>query len=92
MRSSAASRLSRAAPAPVPMALPVFVPEKLPENILLLDRAALSLDGGESLKVMEGDIITITRSDCEAQFIRIKNDPFFEILNRKLAGTEASRS
>lgn len=52
----------------------------------------LSLDGGESLKVMEGDIITITRSDCEAQFIRIKNDPFFEILNRKLAGTEASRS
>ena len=48
----------------------------------------LSLDGGDSIKVMEGDIISIERSQYDAQFIRIKNDPFFEILNNKLAGTE----
>ncbi len=52
----------------------------------------LSLDGGDSIKFMEGDEVVITRSDYEAQFIRIKNEPFFEILNKKLAGTEASRT
>lgn len=49
----------------------------------------VSLDGGESVKVMEGDVISVTRSEYDAQFIRIKTDPFFEILNTKLAGTEA---
>ena len=49
----------------------------------------LSLDGGDSIKVMEGDIISIERSQYDAQFIRIENDPFFETLNNKLAGTEA---
>lgn len=48
----------------------------------------LSLDGGDSLKVMEGDILSVERSEYDAQFIRIKNEPFFEILNNKLAGTE----
>ncbi|MBQ8063677.1 MAG: NAD(+)/NADH kinase [Clostridia bacterium] len=51
----------------------------------------LSMDGGDSLKVMEGDIIAVARSEYIAHFIRIKNDPFFEILNNKLAGTEAER-
>ncbi|MBR5753493.1 MAG: NAD(+)/NADH kinase [Clostridia bacterium] len=50
----------------------------------------VSLDGGDALKVMEGDVISITRSEFEAQFIRIKNEPFFEILNHKLAGTEGT--
>lgn len=50
----------------------------------------LSLDGGDSIKFMEGDEVSITRSDCVAQFIRIKNEPFFEVLNHKLAGTEAN--
>lgn len=49
----------------------------------------LSIDGGDSIKVMEGDVISVVRSEYTAQFIRIKNDPFFEILNNKLAGTEA---
>ena len=48
----------------------------------------LSLDGGDSIKVMEGDTISIERSEYDAKFIRIKTDPFFEILNNKLAGTE----
>ncbi len=48
----------------------------------------LSLDGGDSFKVMEGDILSVERSEYDAQFIRIKNEPFFEILNNKLAGTE----
>lgn len=50
----------------------------------------LSLDGGDSIKVMEGDIISITRSEHVAHFIRIKSDPFFQILNNKLAGTEGN--
>lgn len=49
----------------------------------------VSLDGGDPIKVMEGDVISITKSKYEAKFIRIKSDPFFEILNTKLAGTEA---
>ena len=49
----------------------------------------VSLDGGDPIKVMEGDVISITQSRYEAKFIRIKNDPFFAILNTKLAGTEA---
>ncbi|MBO7681568.1 MAG: NAD(+)/NADH kinase [Clostridia bacterium] len=52
----------------------------------------VSLDGGESIKVMEGDVISVTRAEFDAQFIRIKTDPFFEILNNKLAGTEAEHS
>lgn len=48
----------------------------------------LSLDGEDSIKMMEGDLVSISRSPYDAQFIRIKSDPFFEILNNKLAGTE----
>ena len=52
----------------------------------------VSLDGGESIKVMEGDVVSVARSEYDAQFIRIKTDPFFEILNNKLAGPEAELS
>ncbi len=45
----------------------------------------VSLDGEEPMKVMEGDVISVSRSQYDAQFIRIKSDPFFEILNNKLA-------
>lgn len=51
----------------------------------------VSLDGGDSIKVHEGDVLNVTRSEHDAQFIRIKNEPFFEILNRKLAGTEVPK-
>lgn len=46
----------------------------------------LSFDGGAALNVDKGDRIEITKSDKTAEFIRIKNDAFFEILNNKLAG------
>lgn len=50
----------------------------------------LSVDGESTIHVTKGDIITIRKSDLYANFIRIKNDSFFEILNHKLAGMEGS--
>lgn len=46
----------------------------------------LSLDGCAALDIGIGDIIKIKKSEKVAQFIRIKNDAFFEILNKKLLG------
>lgn len=46
----------------------------------------LSLDGEESKEILPDDIIKIKKSDKFADFIRIKNEAFFEILNNKLAG------
>lgn len=50
----------------------------------------LAFDGEKAQNVGTGDIISITKSDKYASFIRIKNDEFFEILNKKLAGGEAT--
>ena len=50
----------------------------------------LSVDGDTSVSITKGDIITIRKSELYANFIRIKNDSFFEILNKKLAGLEGS--
>ena len=44
----------------------------------------LSLDGGPTIEFGPNDIIEITKSGKVADFIRIKNDAFFEILNKKL--------
>ena len=44
----------------------------------------LSLDGGESINIGLSDRIEITKSEKTAEFIRIKSDAFFEILNKKL--------
>lgn len=46
----------------------------------------LAFDGEKSQNIGSDDIISITKSDKYAQFIRIKNDAFFEILNKKLTG------
>lgn len=50
----------------------------------------LSVDGEGSLPLEEGDIVSIEKSDKYANFIRIKKDNFYEILQHKLAGTEAT--
>ena len=44
----------------------------------------LSLDGGPTIEFGPNDVIEVTKSDTVADFIRIKNDAFFEILNKKL--------
>lgn len=48
----------------------------------------LALDGEKSQNIGAGDVISITKSEKYAKFIRIKNEAFFEILNKKLAGRE----
>ena len=49
----------------------------------------VSFDGESVIDYEPDDIIRITKSEKYASFIRIKNENFFEILNKKLAGTEA---
>ncbi|MBQ0135871.1 MAG: NAD(+)/NADH kinase [Oscillospiraceae bacterium] len=46
----------------------------------------LSLDGDSAIDIGLGDAIKIKKSEKVAKFIRIKNDAFFEILNKKLLG------
>ncbi|MDO5448359.1 MAG: NAD(+)/NADH kinase [Clostridia bacterium] len=46
----------------------------------------LSLDGGETIGIGLGDKIEIAKSEKVSEFIRIKNEAFFEILNSKLLG------
>ena len=50
------------------------------------DNLLLSLDGEESIEIKPNDIIKLKKSDKHADFIRIKNEAFFEVLNNKLAG------
>lgn len=45
----------------------------------------LAFDGEKSQTIGRHDVIQITKSDKYAQFIRIKNDEFFETLTKKLA-------
>lgn len=45
----------------------------------------LSVDGEESIDVRKNDKIIITKSSHYAEFIRIKPDEFFDVLNNKLA-------
>ena len=46
----------------------------------------LSLDGGDAFGIKLGDKIEIKKSEKVSEFIRIKNEAFFEILNSKLLG------
>ncbi len=48
----------------------------------------LSFDGEDVIDILPDDVISISKSEKSASFIRIKNDNFFEILNSKLAGME----
>jgi len=45
----------------------------------------LSFDGEETINVRKGDKIVIKKADRTAEFIRIKPDEFFDVLNTKLA-------
>ena len=44
-----------------------------------------SCDGDDSVNIPSGSIIKIKKSDIYANFIRIKNDSFIDVLNSKLA-------
>lgn len=59
----------------------VLYPEETSYNTNLY----LSFDGGDSIDVIKGDKIVIQKSDSYAQFIRIKQEEFFDVLNNKLA-------
>ncbi|MBQ9066562.1 MAG: NAD(+)/NADH kinase [Clostridia bacterium] len=48
----------------------------------------LSFDGEDAIEVLPDDVISLSKSEKYASFIRIKNDSLFEILNQKLSGTE----
>lgn len=50
----------------------------------------LSCDGAESIPVRTGDRIMIEKSEKYSEFIRIKNDSFFDILNNKFASSEVT--
>jgi len=50
----------------------------------------LSCDGADSVHIQVGDQITITKSPKYSEFIRIKNDSFFDILNNKFASEEVT--
>lgn len=54
---------------------------KAPNNT---QKICLSTDGDKSLELNENFEIVIRQSDYYAEFIRIKSDEFFDILNRKL--------
>ncbi len=45
----------------------------------------LSFDGEETINVRMGDKVVIKKADRTADFIRIKSDEFFDVLNTKLA-------
>lgn len=49
----------------------------------------LSFDGEEAINVRKGDKIVVKKADRFAEFIRIKSDEFFDVLNTKLADRRA---
>lgn len=57
----------------------VSIPKKEKEEI------CLSCDGDDSVVIPEGSKIIIKKSEAVADFIRIKNDSFIDVLNSKLA-------
>lgn len=59
--------------------LSVQIPEDESEKI------CISCDGDDSVNIPSGSIIKIKKSDIYANFIRIKNDSFIDVLNSKLA-------
>ncbi len=48
--------------------------------------AILSCDGQSAVVIPEGAVVTIKRSEKCASFIKIKNDTFIDILNKKISG------
>ena len=48
--------------------------------------AILSCDGQSAVVIPEGAVVTIRRSEKCASFIKIKNDTFIDVLNKKISG------
>lgn len=48
--------------------------------------AILSCDGQDPILIPEGACVNVKRSDCYASFIKIKDDTFIDILNKKISG------
>lgn len=49
------------------------------------DKICISCDGDKSVEIPRGSSIVIKKSEINADFIRIKNDSFIDVLNSKLA-------
>lgn len=45
--------------------------------------AYLSVDGGKSLKLNMGDVVTVKMSNMETKLIRLKNRSFYDVVNSK---------
>ncbi len=48
--------------------------------------AILSCDGQSAVVIPEGAVVTVKRSEKCASFIKIKNDTFIDVLNKKISG------
>ncbi len=48
--------------------------------------AILSCDGQSAVIIPEGAVVTVKKSEKCASFIKIKNDTFIEVLNKKISG------
>lgn len=48
--------------------------------------AILSCDGQDPILIPEGACVNVKRSSCYASFIKIKDDTFIDILNKKISG------
>lgn len=53
------------------------------------DYVCLSCDGGESIEIAPNEKVVIKKAKNSAEFIRIKNDSFVDILNSKLSQRRA---
>jgi len=47
-------------------------------------KAILSVDGGKALGLNIGDVTTISKSKLETKLVRMKNQSFFDVVNKKL--------
>ncbi len=63
----------------------IFKPDAVLSIICESDDMRVSCDGEDSLVAGKGYEITVTKSPCCGEFIRIKSDSFLDILNNKLA-------
>jgi len=45
--------------------------------------AFLSVDGGKALKLNMGDVVTIKKSNCQTQLVRLKDRSFYDVVNLK---------
>ena len=60
---------------------------KIPENTS--DKIRISCDGDDSVELRPGDCVRVGKSKYYADFIRIKNESFIDVLNSKLAQRRA---